>query len=148
MAGTEEDRTMNRSLSIAVAMALLPAIALAGDARRDAIVADYAAQTRRDTPAFVAFSAQRGEALFRTRWAGGDARTPSCTACHTADPRQAGQNAKTGRPIEPVAVSVNPQRFTDRATVEKQFARDCKSVLGRECTPLEKGDYITFMAGQ
>jgi mono/diheme cytochrome c family protein len=139
---------MTRSLSIAVVIALLPAMALAGDARRDAILADYAAQARRADPAFTALSAQRGETLFRTKWTGGDARTQSCTACHTADPRQAGRNAKTGRPIEPVAVSVNPQRFTDRATVEKQFGRDCRSVLGRDCTPLEKGDYVTFMAGQ
>lgn len=139
---------MTRRLSIAVAVALLPAVALAGDARRDALLGDYAAQARRADPAFTAFSAQRGETLFRTNWAGGDARTPSCTACHTADPRRAGRNAKTGRPIEPVAVSARPQRFTDPATVEKQFARDCRSVLGRECTALEKGDYITFMAGQ
>jgi mono/diheme cytochrome c family protein len=139
---------MIRRLMLAVAVAALPAIALAGDARRDAILADYAAKARTADPAFTAFSAQRGEALFRTKWGGGDARTSSCTACHTADPKQPGQNAKTGRPIEPVAVSVNPKRFTDPATVEKQFARDCKSVLGRDCTALEKGDYITFMAGQ
>lgn len=139
---------MIRRLLLAAAVTALPVIALAGDARRDAILADYAAKARAADPAFAAFSAQRGEALFRTKWNGGDARTASCTACHTADPRQPGQNAKTGRPIEPVAVSVSPKRFTDPATVEKQFTRDCKSVLGRECTSLEKGDYITFMAGQ
>ena len=72
----------------------------------------------------------------------------SCTSCHTDNPKNAGRNAKTGRPIDPVAVSVNPSRFTDAGDVEKQFTRDCKSVLGRACTPLEKGDYITFMAGQ
>jgi len=139
---------MNRRLLIAAALSLLPFIALAADPRRDALLADYAAGARRADPAFTGFSAQRGEALFRTRWTGGDPRTPSCTACHTADPRQPGPNAKTGRPIDPVAVSVKPQRFTDKATVEKQFARDCKSVLGRDCTALEKGNYITFMAGQ
>ncbi|WP_421994472.1 DUF1924 domain-containing protein [Reyranella sp.] len=139
---------MIRRLSLAAAMTLLPVVVAAGDASRDAILAGYAAEARRADPAAGAFSAGRGEALFRGRWAGGDARTPSCTACHTADPRQPGRNAKTGRPIGPVAVSVNPQRFTDPARVEKQFARDCHSVLGRACTPLEKGDYITFMAGQ
>jgi mono/diheme cytochrome c family protein len=137
-----------RRLVLATAVAALPVIALAGDARRDAILADYAAKARAADARFTTFSAQRGETLFRTKWSGGDARTSSCTACHTADPRHPGQNAKTGRPIEPVAVSVNPKRFTDPATVEKQFARDCKSVLGRDCTALEKGDYITFMAGQ
>ena len=139
---------MIRRLMLVAAVAVLPVVALAGDARRDAILADYAGKARAADPAATAFSARRGEALFRTKWMGGDPRTSSCTACHTADPRQPGQNAKTGRPIEPVAVSANPRRFTDPATVEKQFTRDCRNVLGRECTPLEKGDYITFMAGQ
>lgn len=134
---------MIRRLMLVAAVTALPLAAIAGDARRDAILADYAAKS-----GTASFSAQRGETLFRTKWTGGDLRTSSCTACHTSDPRQPGQNAKTGRPIEPVAVSVNPRRFTDPATVEKQFTRDCRSVLGRDCTPLEKGDYITFLAGQ
>ncbi len=138
----------HRSLLVAVALALMPAAATAQDARRSVLLSDYGTEARRLDPGFTAFSAARGEAVFRTPWGGGDARTPSCTACHTGDPRQPGRNAKTGRPIDPVAVSVNPRRFTDKAEVEKQFARDCRSVLGRECTPLEKGDYITFMAGQ
>jgi len=139
---------MIRRLLFAAAVAALPVVALAGDARRDAILADYARKARATDLGPAAFSAQRGETLFRTKWTGGDPRTSSCTACHTADPRQPGRNAKTGRPIEPVAVSASPKRFTDPATVERQFTRDCRNVLGRECTPLEKGDYITFMAGQ
>jgi mono/diheme cytochrome c family protein len=138
---------MIRSL-VAAALLLVPVSAMAADAARDAIVAGYAAQAKQANPAFAGFSAQRGETLFRTKWAGGDERTPSCTACHTDNPRNPGQNAKTGRAIEPVAVSANPKRFTSQSDVEKQFGRDCKSVLGRECTALEKGDYITFMAGQ
>ena len=133
---------------VLVTVATMPTLAMAGDPARDALLADYAAQSRAADPAFTAFSAERGEALFRTEWAGGDPRTPSCTACHTADPKNPGRNAKTGRPIDPVAVSVNPDRFTDSADVEKQFGRDCKSVLGRACTAVEKGDYITFMAEQ
>lgn len=132
----------------ACALLLLPVAAFAADGARDALLADYAAQAKTADAAFAGFSAQRGETLFRTKWAKGDERTPSCTACHTDNPKAAGQNAKTGRAIEPVAVSANPKRFTDKDQVEKQFGRDCKSVLGRECTPLEKGDYITFMAGQ
>ena len=139
---------MIRPLLIAAAMLALPGLATAGDARRDTILAEYAALARKADAAFAGFSAERGEALFRTPWAGGDARTPACTACHTGDPTKPGRNAKTGRPIDPVAVSANPRRFTDMAEVEKQFGRDCKSVLGRPCTPQEKGDYVTFMAGR
>ncbi|WP_300304103.1 DUF1924 domain-containing protein [Ferrovibrio sp.] len=126
----------------------LAAIAAAGSPERAAILAEYATRARAADPGFSGFSMQRGEALFRGSFSGGDARTPSCMSCHTADPRQPGRNAKTGRPIDPVAVSVDPRRYTDAAQVDKHFARDCKSVLGRDCTALERGDYITFMAGQ
>lgn len=139
---------MIRFLVLAAALAGLPLTAQAADARRDAILAEYARQAQSTDKAFAVFSAQRGEALFRGKWAGGDERTPSCTSCHTADPTAAGRNAKTGRPIDPVAVSANPKRFTDPEEVEKQFTRDCKNVLGRACTAVEKGDYITFMAGR
>ncbi|MCA1971339.1 MAG: DUF1924 domain-containing protein, partial [Caenispirillum sp.] len=115
---------------------------------RAALLNRYAAEARAADPAFTAFSAAAGETLFRTRWAAGDARTASCTACHTDDPRSPGRNAKTGRPIDPVAVSANPSRFSNPAEVEKQFGRDCEAVLGRACTPREKGDYITFMQEQ
>src|SRR3954464_5841416 len=101
---------MSRRVLITAAMLALPAItletavtlasaAMAGDPRRDSNLADYAAQSGKADPRFSGFSAQRGETLFRTRWAGRDERTASCTACHTGNPKQAGQNAKTGRPI-------------------------------------------------
>ena len=133
---------------ILIALIVAPTLAMAGNPERDAIVANYAKQARAADSGFTVFSTARGEELFRTIWSGGDPRTQSCTACHTDNPRDLGRNAKTGRPIDPVAVSVNPSRFTDSGDVEKQFTRDCKSVLGRACTPLEKGDYITFMMGQ
>lgn len=118
------------------------------EADRQAILDALAAEAGAADPGFSGFSAQRGETLFRTEWAGGDSRTPSCASCHTQDPRAQGRNAKTGRPIDPVAVSVSPKRFTDPEEVAKQFRRDCDSVLGRACTAQEKGDYITFMAEQ
>ncbi len=139
---------MSRTSLFIVGITILPLTAHAGDIRRDQIIAEYKSQVVKADPSFSQFSAQRGETLFRTKWNGGDPKTPSCTACHTENPKNPGQNAKTGRPIDPVAVSVNPIRFTDRSEVEKQFGRDCKHVLGRECTPLEKGDYVTFMSGQ
>ncbi len=138
------------TLRLSVMAALLGCLALpaAADPAREALLADYAKQAKAADPGFAGFSTERGEKLFRSRWAGGDERTPACTSCHTDDPRRPGRNAKTGRSIDPVAVSVAPERFTDRAEVEKQFERDCKSVLGRVCTAAEKGDYITFMARQ
>ena len=68
-----------------------------------------------------------------------------CASCHTPDPTQAGRHVKTGREIEPMAVHVTPDRFTDLSKVEKRFSRDCPNVLGRECTAREKGDFILFL---
>ena len=72
----------------------------------------------------------------------------SCTLCHTAQLGNPGKHAKTGKPIEPMSPSVNPQRLTDQAKIEKWLKRNCKWTLGRECTPQEKGDLLSFIRNQ
>ena len=89
--------------------------------------------------------AARGKALFTDNHTGGKPDTPSCTTCHTNDPRTGGK-ARTGKAIEPMAPSANPARFTDTAKVDKWFGRNCNSVLGRDCTALEKADVIAWLA--
>ncbi|MBL8201557.1 MAG: DUF1924 domain-containing protein [Chromatiales bacterium] len=89
---------------------------------------------------FTGFSAERGAAFYRAK--GSDW---SCATCHTPDPRQPGRHTITGKAIEPMAPAVNPARLTDAAKVEKWFKRNCKDVLDRECTALEKGDVITYL---
>jgi len=111
---------------------------------RDAILADLATQAKAADAGFSGFSAERGKALFSTRHAGGKPETPACTTCHTNNPRNRGKT-RVGKVIEPMAISANPSRFTDAKKVKKWFRRNCRSVLGRVCTPREKGDYITFM---
>jgi hypothetical protein len=32
--------------------------------------------------------------------------------------------------------------------MEKWFARNCSTVLGRACTAIEKGNIITYLAGK
>ena len=142
---------MSRRALLAIVLAaagLAAAAAVAQPAARDQILADYLAQAKQADPAFAGFNAERGAALFRTRHPGGDSATPACTSCHGEDPRSAGKNVKTGKPIEPMAVSANAKRYNNKADVEKWFRRNCNQVLGRECTPPEKGDFITFMMSQ
>lgn len=86
----------------------------------------------------------KGEAMYMTNYGTGKPDTPKCTTCHGATPEQGGQT-RTGKPIEPMAVSKTPERFTDKAKVDKWFARNCNSVIGRECTAQEKVDFISFM---
>ena len=76
------------------------------------------------------------------------AGTRSCASCHGTNISKAGRHAKTGKPIEPMALSVNPARLTDAKKVEKWFRRNCRWTLGRECTPQEKGNFIQFITSQ
>jgi Domain of unknown function (DUF1924) len=126
-------------------------LASAGAARanpaRDAILAQLAAEAKQADSSFSGFSAERGGAFWSTPHGGGKPDTPACITCHTHDPRAQGET-RAGKTIQPMAVSKTPDRFTDPAKVEKWFTRNCKSVLGRTCTAVEKGDIITYLSGQ
>lgn len=132
-------------LALYVATALASPIVAA--APRDDILGQYAAAAKAASPAFAGFSAKRGETLYLGKFTGGKPDTPSCTTCHGDSPRSAGRTP-TGKSIDAVAVSVSPLRYTDPAKVEKWIRRNCTEVLGRECTPLEKGDWLTYVIGQ
>jgi hypothetical protein len=131
-----------------LALLALGQAAAFADPARDGILADLSAQAKQADPAFAGFSAERGQALYRGTHGTSDPKVSACTSCHGDDPRVGGQNVKTGKPIEPMAVSANPKRYTNQADVEKWFRRNCKDVLARECTAVEKGDFITFMTNQ
>lgn len=137
---------MKAILSACLLTALtFPVIAMA--APRDDILGQYATAAKAASPAFSGFSAKRGETLHLSKFNGGKPDTPSCTTCHGDSPRSAGRTP-AGKAIDPVAVSVSPTRYTDPAKVEKWFRRNCTEVLGRECTPLEKGDWLTYVISQ
>ena len=121
-------------------------IALADD-KRDAILAGLAADSQAADPAFTAFDAGRGKAFFLATQSGGKPDTASCTVCHTKNPKANGQT-RAGKDIKPMAVSKTPDRFTDTDKIAKWFLRNCTSVVGRECTAAEKGDFITYLASQ
>jgi len=68
-----------------------------------------------------------------------------CSLCHTTNLRNVGKHAQTGKRIEPLAPSTNPERLTDKSKIEKWLVRNCKWVLSRECTPQEKGDVLVMI---
>jgi len=108
---------------------------------------EYRLQAKQENPDFTVFSVERGKTLFVTRYASGKPETPACTSCHTQDPTQSGQT-RAGKQIDPLAISRTPDRYSNKRKVEKWFRRNCNSVLGRACSPVEKGDFITFMQSQ
>jgi cytochrome c553 len=111
---------------------------------REDLLGRYATDAKAADPAFAGFSAARGETLHQKKFAGGKPDTSACASCHGSDPRGAGRSP-TGKTIEPVAISATPTRYTDAAKVEKWFKRNCNEVLGRECTPSEKGDWLSYV---
>jgi cytochrome c553 len=144
-----EDDNMNIRRTIApLAATLALSFSAAGIAGpREDQLDTYARAAKAANPAFSGFSSARGNLLHKQVFAGGKADTPACTSCHGSDARGAGRNP-AGKAIDPMALSASPSRYTDPAKVEKWFKRNCNEVLGRECTPLEKGDWLSFMASQ
>lgn len=136
---------MFRRLAFSLLVASLPFAASAG-ALEDQL-ARYATAAKAENPGFAGFSAARGEKLYSTEFGLGKPDTPSCTTCHGKDPRAPGQ-ARSGKRIDPVALSVSPGRYADPAKVEKWFKRNCNEVLGRACTAQEKGDWLSFVGSR
>jgi hypothetical protein len=130
----------------ALCVAAMPIPVVAGPAQ-NVILDRYATEAKAAVPSFAGFSGQRGKGLFLSTPAAGRPDTPSCTTCHTTDPVQSGRT-RPGKPIGPMAVSAKSDRYTDMTETEKWFGRNCDSVLGRPCTAIEKGDFITFMISQ
>lgn len=135
----------HRVHNLTLAMALLCGLASSSQAAPASTPGDFIREFSAAAPAGFTPSAERGKAFF-TRKFGASSTLESCSACHTDNPVQKGKHVVTGKEIQPMAPSVNPERFTDAKKVDKWFRRNCTEVVGRECTPAEKADLIQFFA--
>ena len=72
----------------------------------------------------------------------------SCTSCHGDSPSQVGKHQKTGKAIQPMAVSANTGRYRDQKKIKKWFLRNCKWTFARECSAQEKSDILTWLIQQ
>lgn len=69
----------------------------------------------------------------------------ACASCHGESPTRNGRHASTGKVLEPLAPAFNPKSLTDSARVDKWLRRNCKDVLGRECSAGEKADVLAWL---
>lgn len=129
-----------RRYGIALVLALATTQAWAADTT----ASQLAGWAREAGTPVSAFSAARGEALFRGKHVRPGGEEGGCFSCHTDDPRKPGRT-RAGKAIDPLAPAVTPARFGDAAKTEKWFARNCGDVLGRPCTAAEKGDFLTWL---
>ena len=132
----------------------------------DDLLAAYAERARKANPGFSGFSAERGKAFYFAPHRVEDGSTLSCASCHHDDPRKetfAHQDPvpcrachvifdrwpngvpRMHRQILAFAPSENPERFASDFKAEKWFEYNCGFLLGRDCTPQEKGDLITWL---
>jgi hypothetical protein len=102
----------------------------------------------------LTFSAERGKELWNKKHPpkkdakGWENKERDCTICHGKDLTKKGKHIRTGKTIDPMAPSVNPERFTKLKDIKKWFKRNCKWTMDRECTNQEKGDILKFLSQQ
>lgn len=95
------------------------------------------------------FNANKGKSMWQEQHVQKKSgQSVSCATCHTTNIRKAGEHIRTGKLIEAMSAVVNPGRFQDVKKVKKWFKRNCKWTWGRECSPQEKGDFLTFFQSQ
>ena len=90
------------------------------------------------------FSAERGRQAWIKEVKASDGKMRRCASCHGIDLSAKGKHVKSGKVIEPMAVSANEDRFTKQKKINKWFKRNCKWTWGRECTAWEKGDFLMY----
>lgn len=108
------------------------------------ILSKYAAEAKKEDSAFTDFSAEKGKELYFLQRTNSKSEKVSCTTCHTENPKANGRT-RANKDIDPLAPIANPKRFTDLSKVEKWFTRNCKDVLERSCSAIEKGNFVKYM---
>ena len=130
---------------VAVSGVIFPGITFGAPSVVDKLLSEYAQAARMADPGFKTFNARAGRELYDLkRRHTKKNQMISCSSCHTPDPKRIGQTS-AGKPIEPLSPAANPKRLTDEREIRKWFMRNCNQVLERDCTPLEKGNFLQFL---
>lgn len=128
-------------LLIALGISSLPA--QAGIVGAKQFADQYAAHVKGIDPSYK-LTADAGRAFYVKKYTR-KGKDESCSSCHTDNPANKGKHSETGKPIQPLSPVVNVKRFSDLQHVEENFTKHCQDIIGRDCIPQEKGDYITYL---
>jgi hypothetical protein len=146
-------------------LAWLPFEAEAGTAQE--LLGRYEREARAEAPEFRAFSAEEGRVFYFQKYPVPILGEVGCVTCHLQDPRRSVMRHRTKIPcrachviddtehvdpanakkreIEAFAPVANPSRFTDSDLVERWFQLNCRYVLKRSCTAVEKGNLLAWL---
>jgi len=103
----------------------------------------YAAHVKAIDPSYK-LTAEAGRAFYVKKYSR-KGKEESCASCHTDNPAKAGKHTETDKPIQPLSPAADAKRFSNLQRVEKNFKVHCQDIIGRDCTPQEKGDYIIYL---
>lgn len=130
-------------LFVALGVSSLPAQADVKGAQQFAD--QYAKHAQVTDPKFKA-TAEAGRDFYTKKYARRkDNKEESCSSCHTDNPLNKGKHVDTGKPIQPLSPVTNEARFKDLQKVETKFKKHCNNIIGRDCTPAEKSNYVTYL---
>lgn len=132
---------MKKIIAILCFSALFASATASASPASDGLLAGYKAAGAKP-------DAAKGKADWSKQSKGEDGEMLACSSCHGTDLSKTGEHHKTHKIIQPMSPRANAERFTDEKKVEKWFKRNCKDVLGRECTVQEKADFLTFLLAQ
>jgi hypothetical protein len=129
-------------------LALLAAFSLTAQASQQwatQFAKGYEAQAQTSNPKFVA--TEKAGREFYTKKVVVDGKDLACAACHTDNPAITGKHNVTGKAIQPLAPSANPNRFTsDRVKSEVGISKHCKDLYGKDCSVQDKANFLTYIS--
>jgi len=96
-------------------------------------------------PSYSNASSVEGKVFFNRKFKLANGKEIACASCHTTNPANVGKNIVTGKSIQPLSPITNPKRFTDLEKVEDEFTKHCNDILGTDCLPSEKANFIAYL---
>lgn len=124
---------------------LFAAHAMADVTNAEKLVYKYTNIAHSANPAYAAPSITEGKIFFNRKFKTPNGKEASCASCHTTNPANVGKNIVTNKEIPPLAPRVNTKRFTDIEKVEDEFTKHCNDIMGADCSPAEKANFIAYL---
>ena len=133
------------NIVLAVLFGLAAVSAQADVANAEKIAQKYTTIARIVNPEYAGPSAIAGKMFFNRKIKGAHDKETACASCHTRNPANAGKHIITGKAIRPLSPAVNDKRFNDIENVEDKFTEHCNDIIGSDCTPEEKANFIGYL---
>jgi len=119
---------MKYAKTLLLLLCLVPGAAFAGGEAIPEMLAKYEAEGASN------FTAKGVEALWNKKVKSEeDGMERSCATCHGTDLTKQGKHYKTGKVIEPMALSANPERYKETKEIKKWFLRNQKRSKNGSC---------------